>query len=161
MDSIQAFCFEFQYDSNTHTHRRTRARTPTPTPPTQASKQTRAQTFKLSQNTTVTSLRGIKFRPCTIGQVCCNDARIWPQNLDLNAEGNSRASVSYFIFKREPNHRSISEPIDRNGPNETDTQLLDFSCIYLSMTFYPSFCCCNLMMLCECVMSVLGTTKHS
>ena len=40
---------------------------------------------------------------------------------------------------------------------------LEFSCIYLSMTFYPDVCCCcNLMMLYgwrECVLSVLGTTN--
>ena len=42
---------------------------------------------------------------------------------------------------------------------------LDFSCIHLWMIFYLDVCCCcNLMMFydwSECVMSVLGTTKHS
>ena len=42
---------------------------------------------------------------------------------------------------------------------------LDFSCVYLSATFYSSVCCCcNLIMFynwCECAMSVFGPKKHS
>ena len=43
--------------------------------------------------------------------------------------------------------------------------LLNLSCIYVSVTFYPDvFCCCNFTVFydwCECVMSALGTTIHS
>ena len=39
---------------------------------------------------------------------------------------------------------------------------MDFSCIYLLMTFYPDVCCCGNLMFYdwrECMMSTLGTTK--
>ena len=47
---------------------------------------------------------------------------------------------------------------------QLDVRTLDFSCIYLSVMFYPNVCCCCNLMFSDwrdCVRSVLGTTKHS